>query len=89
MKKISKKKFCKCLELTRQFWETGDGELVQKRIDVAKTIGTIDWYPVVNLLDALLQNNGFLPEASDYHIISLLGVMGWEVVEDGEVDHAE
>lgn len=86
MKQIPKKKFDAVLDISREWWAGNNEELLPKRIDLAKTIKEIDWLPIVDLVDSILNPMGFAPDAENDEIYSVLRVLGWEVV-DHEQEH--
>jgi hypothetical protein len=93
MKKIPKKQFDEVIRLTREFWEDADDSnvLLQERIKIAmniKDVSGVDWFAIINFVDSLFQRTGFLPDASNEMIYILLRVLGWEVVEDVEINIA-
>lgn len=92
MKKISKKKLDKLIELTREYWhgeyEQGKNRaILSKRITLAdaleKEIG-LSWGAVLGLLDGILQNHGFFRDATNDEIYCVLRCLGWEVTDEDE-----
>ena len=91
MKKIPKKKLDEIIDLTRQYWESGNSELLQERIDKAMDLRadtSLDWYACVNLMDGILQPNGFLSHAENDEIYSVLRILGWEAVDEEQTSES-
>ena len=81
MKQIPKKQLDKVIGLTREYWKDGDTAILGKRIRMAGSLN-IDWSPALYLMDGILQNNGFCPDASNELIYDIIRLLGWEVVDD-------
>ena len=89
MKKIPKKQFDSIVRLSREYWETGSTPLLQERIKAAieiRDVTQIDWLAIIEFVDCIIRRTGVLPGASDEMLYILLRVLGWEVVEDVEVN---
>lgn len=90
MKKLPKKKLDEIIELSRLYWQTEYEEefsrsVLRSRIILAQQLEAetgVMWDSVVGLLDALLRSKGFLPNAENYEIYIVLGVLGWEVTDE-------
>ena len=79
--KISKKKLDKVLDLTRDYWESGDFSVLRKRIDTAEKT-SVDWCALINMADAMLSNRGFCPDAPNELVYETLRLWGWEVADE-------
>lgn len=88
MKIIPKGQLDEIIALTRTYWNGTDvdRELLQTRIDKAqelqKNIG-VDWLSIIDVIDGIIRHKGFLPNAENYIIYSVLRLLGWEVTDDG------
>ena len=85
MKKISKKLLDKCIGLSRLYWDSGDKELLDKRMNVAVKIAKeskVDEIAVLDLIDSIVKYAGFQRNAENEVIYRVLCTLGWEVVED-------
>ena len=86
MKKILKKKLDKAIELTREYWATGNTDILGKRISLAQSLEKqthVWWDAILYLLDGILETHGFYPDAENDEIYCALRCLGWEVT-DGE-----
>lgn len=86
MKTISKKMLEKLADMTRRYWDTGERDILQDRIDLAismKEETGLTWGAILDLLDGILQNDGFKPNAENEDIYCVLRIMGWKVTDDG------
>jgi hypothetical protein len=86
MKTISKKKLDELIAMTKQYWDTGERDILQKRIDLASTMEKetgLTWGAILDLLDGILANSGFAPNAENEDIYCVLRVLGWKVTDDG------
>lgn len=85
MKKIPKKLFDAFVEESRLLMETGIGNhkrfLIAGELEKATGIGH-PWF--AQLVDSLIAGNGFLFDAENDEIYSVLRICGWEVVDDGK-----
>ena len=96
MKKIPKKKLHKLMEMTKEFWSHGMDEeeaqeLLRERIGQAQAFEQetgIDWFAILCLLDGIFHNAGLCPDADNFKIYAVLGLLGWEVA-DGEIQESE
>lgn len=90
MKKISKKKLNRLISMTREYWETGDTTILHKRITLAEAMKKtgLTWSAILDLLDGILANHAFLPEASNDEIYCALRCLGWEA-SDAEDETSE
>lgn len=91
MKKIPKKKLDEGIELTREYWKTGNTDILDKRISKMQSLEKqihVWWDAILNLLDGILETHGFCPDAENEKIYEVLRVLGWEVT-DGEIQESE
>lgn len=86
MKKISKKKLDQILYMTREYWNRandGDEEFLQDRIKLAQEF-RVGWSALIDFVDAMLQYDGFCPDATNELVYYTIRLWGWEVVDDEE-----
>lgn len=87
MNQISKKKLNKIIDMTKEYWETGDIGLLNKRMNLSEKLGKeieVDWLAVLDFLDGILKCYGLCPDAEYDKIYCALRCIGWEAVDDGE-----
>lgn len=85
MKKIPKFLLDRYIELSRQYWDTGNFNLLDDLKNASFVIQdaiNVDWLSIENFIDAIIRHRGFLPNAENEKIYEALSVLGWEVVED-------
>lgn len=90
MKKMPKKLFDEFIDLSRNYWDSGEHQLLTDRSYLSHNIEKItgiDWLSVQDLVDAIIRFRAFLPNAENEVIYNVLRVLGWEVVDDGEEEH--
>ena len=81
MKQIPKKQLDKVIGLTREYWKDGDTDILGERIRMCESLN-IGWCPALDLMDGILQNSGFCPDASNELIYDIIRLLGWEVMDD-------
>ena len=85
MKKIPKEKLDSVLTMTRNYWKTGERDLIPARIALTQSLQIdvgVDWLCFLNIADSILQSNGFKRNASNATIYAVLNALGYEVVDD-------
>lgn len=85
MKRIPKKQFDEVLRLSREIWDNGEHEPIKERIKVAQEITNatgLDWLAIMDLIDCIIRDSGFVPNADDDFIYLLLRVLGWDVANE-------
>jgi hypothetical protein len=89
MKKISKKKLDYIIALTREYWETGNRNILGYRIDKATELQPttgLSWSGILDFVDGIL--HGFAPDATDDEIYCALRVLGWEATDEIETSES-
>lgn len=84
MKKMPKKQFDKILDLSREYWENGEEEILTERIHLAmelEKIIDVDWLHILDFADSMVASRGLLPDAENDEIYSALRTIGWEVTD--------
>lgn len=85
MKKIPKKKLDELIALSREYWKTGNTDILQKRLSKAQSLEKVIgvwWDSILYLLDAIITGHGYCPEAENEKIYEVLRVLGWEPSDD-------
>ena len=89
MKKMPKKLFDEIVSFSRSFWRNNslDGDVLRERIKAAQElcqITGVEWCALIYFVDALLMNEGFMPDAPNEMLYHLLGQLGWEITDEIE-----
>lgn len=87
--KIPKGQLDEIIELTRTYLNgtDADRELLQTRINKAQHLQIdigVDWLSIIDFIDSIIRHRGFLPNAENDMIYSVLKLLGWEVTDDAE-----
>lgn len=85
MKTISKKKLDELIVLTRQFWKDGSWDTLDHRFQLANSVeeeSGLSPFNIIDLLNCILSSFGFMPEAENDVIYSVLRILGWEVSDE-------
>lgn len=91
MKKMPKKLFDEIIYLSRAYWEDGEEEILNKRIRLAQKVEKatgVDWLHTLDFVDSIVAGRSLLPGAENEKIYETLSVLGWEVVDDVEMEHS-
>lgn len=87
MKTIRKDLLAMFIEVSRNYWKTGNTDLLEERKDIVFEIertSKIHWLWINDFIDSLIGSRSALfPQASNDDIYNILNFIGWEVV-DGE-----
>ena len=89
MKKMPKNLFDEIIDLSRAYWEDGEGEILAKRIRLAKIVEKatgVDWLYIIDFTDSIVAGRGLLSDAENEKIYETLSVLGWEVVDNVETE---
>jgi hypothetical protein len=90
MKIIDKKLLDELIRLTKKYWETGDVDWIDARIEKAKRLSdqifnnTHSWLALSDFISGVVRTRGLKPKAENGDIYSALAVLGYEVAENTE-----
>lgn len=90
MKKISKKKLDKVIELSRDYWQCDQTEdqrrvLLNRRYNLCEALGKetgVVFFAFDNFIGGIIA--GFCPDAENDEIYCALRCLGWEVTDEDE-----
>lgn len=85
MKQIPKKLLDSLIYLYRNYWKTGDEEILPGIHCVALKIDEetkLSWTAINDFVNAVVKHRGLLPNADNETIYEALKVFGWEVVDE-------
>ena len=91
MKKMPKTLFDEIIDLSRAYWKDGEEEILNKRIRIAQVVEKatgVDWLHTLDFVDSIIAGRALLPDAENEKIYETLSVLGWEVVDDVEMEHS-
>ena len=83
MSNFPKKRLDHLIQLTRDYWNTGDRKILGERLDAAEGF-PVGWSAMIYLLEAILGCDGFDRGARNEVIYDTIRTLGWEVVDDEE-----